>query len=58
MNGKTFLMLIIAIAIGATVALAIAGLYLKTQVTAATSGSSTLGSILSLVGIKTSTTTS
>lgn len=58
MNAKTFLLLVIAIIIGATVALGIAGLYLKTQVTAATSGNSTIGSLLSLFGVGSSTTTS
>ena len=47
----------LAVAIGTTIALAIAGLYVQNQVTAATATSTTIGSILSLFGFKPTTTT-
>ena len=51
MNAKEFLLTTVAVMIGTTIALAIAGLYVKSQITTATSGSSTISSLLSLVGI-------
>lgn len=50
MNGKEFVGMVLAVAIGTTIALVIAGLYVQSQVTAATAGNSTLGTILSLFG--------
>ena len=50
MNGKEFVGTLIAVAIGTTIALAIAGIYLQSQLSAASSTNSTLGTILSLFG--------
>jgi hypothetical protein len=54
MNARQFILLIVAIATGSTIALGIAGLYLKSQINSATSGSSTIGSLLSLFAPKSS----
>lgn len=48
MNHKEFIGTTLAVAIGTLVALALAGLYLKSQLSAATSGNSTVGTLLSL----------
>lgn len=53
MNARQFFLLVAAIAIGATIALGIAGLYLKNTVTTATSGNTLFGSILALFTPKT-----
>ena len=47
MSIRDFFLTLLAVAIGTTVALAIAGLYVKQQV-ASSSGSGTLGAILNL----------
>lgn len=52
-----FIGITIAVAIGTTIALAIAGVYVQNQVNTATAGNTTLGSILSLFGYKPTTTT-
>jgi hypothetical protein len=52
MNGKEFVGTVIAVAIGTTIALAIAGMYVQAQLNAAQSSNSTLGTILSLFGPK------
>lgn len=57
MSAKLFIGTTLAVAIGATIALAIAGLYVQNQVTAETASNTTLGSILSLFGYKPTTTT-
>lgn len=49
MSARDFFLYTVAVAIGTTIALAIAGLYLKSQLSA-TAGNSTLGAILSLFG--------
>lgn len=55
MSAKLFIGTTLAVLIGTTIALAIAGMYAKTQLTAATTGNSTLGSVLSLFGYKPTT---
>jgi hypothetical protein len=50
MNGKEFVGTVLAVAIGTTIALAIAGLYVQSQISAASSSNSTIGTILSLFG--------
>jgi hypothetical protein len=52
MNGKEFVGTVIAVAIGTTLALAIAGMYVQSQLNAAQSSNSTLGTILSLFAPK------
>jgi hypothetical protein len=52
MDGKQFFGTLLAVAIGTLIALAIAGMYVQAQVSAATAGSSTLGTILSFFGPK------
>ncbi|MGB7767440.1 MAG: hypothetical protein WBN22_01105 [Verrucomicrobiia bacterium] len=47
MNARDFFLTLFAVAIGTTIALAIAGLYLKSQLSTS-AGSGTLGTILSL----------
>lgn len=48
MSHKQFIGSIIAVAIGTLIALAVAGLYVKSQLASATSGNSTIGTLLSL----------
>jgi hypothetical protein len=55
MSGKLFIGTTLAVAIGTLIALAIAGLYVQNTVTAATTTNTTLGSILSLFGYKSTT---
>jgi hypothetical protein len=43
-----FLLITLAVAIGTIIALGVAGIYLKQQVSSASSGNTTLGAILSL----------
>lgn len=50
MNGKEFVGMVLAVAIGTTIALAIAGVYVQGQLSAASSSNTTLGTILSLFG--------
>lgn len=52
MSTREFFLYIFAVAIGTTIALAIAGLYVKAQLSAATTGNSTVGALLSLFGSK------
>jgi hypothetical protein len=46
-----FILTTLAVALGATIALAVAGLYAKQQFTAATANNSTLGNVLATVGL-------
>jgi hypothetical protein len=46
-----FLLTALAVALGTTVALAIAGLFAKQQIAAATTANSTLGNVLAAVGL-------
>lgn len=46
-----FLLTTLAVAIGATIALGVAGLYAKQQIAAATTTNSTLGNVLTAVGL-------
>ena len=55
MNTRDFALTLLAVTIGTTIALAIAGLYLKQQFAASTSSSTTLGSLLSLFSPQTPT---
>ena len=48
MSGKDFVLTTLAVAIGGLIALAIAGVFVKQQVSQATAGNSTLGKILNL----------
>lgn len=50
MTAKQFLGATLAVAIGTTIALAVAGVYLKQQLSAATAGNSTIGNLLALFG--------
>ncbi|HEX3626700.1 MAG TPA: hypothetical protein VH280_14905 [Verrucomicrobiae bacterium] len=52
MSAKLFIGTALAVAIGTLIALAIAGVYAKQQLATATTGSTTLGSVLSLFGYK------
>jgi hypothetical protein len=46
-----FILTTLAVALGATIALAISALYAKQQITAATATNSTLGNLLTSVGL-------
>ncbi|HXC34273.1 MAG TPA: hypothetical protein VNV43_00245 [Candidatus Acidoferrales bacterium] len=46
-----FILTTLAVALGATIALAVAGLYAKQQLSAATATNSTLGNVLAAVGL-------
>ena len=48
MKTRDFFLHTVAVAIGTTIALAIAGLYLKSQFSSATGSGSTIGNLLSL----------
>lgn len=52
MSPRSFFLHTIAVAVGTLAALAISGLYVKSQLSSATSGNSTIGTILSLFGPK------
>lgn len=52
MSPRSFILHTLAIAVGTLAALAIAGLYVKSQLSSATSGNSTVGTLLSLFGSK------
>ena len=49
MSTRDFFLTLTAVAIGTTIALAIAGVYLKSQLSASAGGNSTLGTILSFL---------
>ncbi len=53
MNTRDFLLTLAAVAIGTTIALAIAGVYVKSQLSASAGSGTTLGTILSLFAPKT-----
>jgi len=48
MNGRDFTLTAAAVAIGTLIALAIAGLYLKSQLNSATASNTTVGKLLAL----------
>ena len=50
MNARDFFLQVVAVAIGTTIALAIAGVYLKSQLSATAGSGTTLGTLLSLFG--------
>jgi hypothetical protein len=50
MSTRDFFLTLAAVAIGTTVALAIAGVYVKSQLAASTGSGTTLGTILGLFG--------
>lgn len=57
MKAHEFILYTLAVAIGTTVALAVAGLYVRSQLTSATGTGTTLGSLLSLFSKPAATTT-
>jgi len=56
LNTRDFFLQTVAVAVGGLIALAIAGVYLKSQLSSATAGNSTIGTLLSLFGPKTPAT--